>query len=112
MDEKLIAISAVVGHRVIFLDQSKGQDIRYSLGVIPYRIKISQEITNFLVCVTPALKWTRRYCPSGESLIFERYFSLMNALHVDWLSRRHSFSLILASAAAARMVSPTCIMLE
>ena len=51
MDDKLIYISDVVGHRVIFLDQAKGQDVSYSLGVIPYRIKIPQEVTNcFGVC--------------------------------------------------------------
>ena len=51
MYDKLISISAVVGHRVIFLDQAKGQDVCYSLGVIPYRIIISLEITNYVgVC--------------------------------------------------------------
>ena len=51
VDEKLVSISAVVGHRVIFLDQAKVRYVRYSLGVIPYRIRISQEITNiFGVC--------------------------------------------------------------
>ena len=64
-----------------------------------------------LVCVTPALKWTHRYYPSGASLIFERYFLLMNALHVDWLSRRNNFSSSPASSVAARMVLPTFIML-
>ena len=64
-----------------------------------------------LVCVTPELQWTHRYFPPGASLIFDRYFSLMNALHVDWLSRRHKFSSILASAGAARMVLPTCMIL-
>ena len=49
--DKLISISAVVGHRVIFLYQAKGQDVSYSLGVIPYRIIISGEVTNFVgVC--------------------------------------------------------------
>ena len=65
-----------------------------------------------LVCVNPVLQWTRRYFPLGASLIFESYFSLMNVLHVDWLSRRHQFSSITASAEADRMVSPTCIILE
>ena len=36
-----------------------------------------------LVCVTYVLKWTHIYCPLGESLVFEMYFLLMNALHVD-----------------------------
>ena len=111
VDDKLISISAVVGHRVIFLDQAKGQDVCYSLGVIPHRIRISRDITNFLVCVIPALQWTRRYFTSGSSLIFEMHFLLINELHVDWLSRRHKFSSIPASAAAARMVSTTCIIL-
>ena len=35
----------------------------------------------------------------------------MNALHVKWLSRRRQLSLIPASSAAYRMVSPTCIIL-
>ena len=64
-----------------------------------------------LVCVTPALQLKRRYCPSGKSLISERYFMLMNALHVNWLLRKHQIILIMASSAAARMVSPTCIIL-
>ena len=56
VNDKLISISAVIGHRVIFLDQSKGQDVCYSLGVILQRIRISREITNlvgvFISCVT------------------------------------------------------------
>ena len=51
VDDKLISISAVVGHRAIFLDQAKGQDVRYSLGVVPYRIRISRVVNNFVgVC--------------------------------------------------------------
>ena len=54
--EKLISILAVVCHKVIFLDQAEGQDVSYSLGVIPYRIGISGEVNNFVVvcqsCVT------------------------------------------------------------
>ena len=51
VDDKLISISAVIGHRVIFLDQAKVQDVRYSLGVISHRIRISQDIANiFGVC--------------------------------------------------------------
>ena len=65
-----------------------------------------------LVCVTTALQWTRRYCPSGVNLIFERYFPLTNALNVGWLLIRHQFSSIPASAAATMMVSPTCIIME
>ena len=49
--DKLIPISAVVGHRVIFMDQAKGQDVCYSLGVIPHRIRVSRDITNLVgVC--------------------------------------------------------------
>ena len=51
VDDKLISIPAVVGHKVVVLDQAKEQDVGYSLGVIPYRIIISREITNFVgVC--------------------------------------------------------------
>ena len=51
VDDKLIYILAVAGHMVIVLDQSKGQDVSYSLGFIPYRIRISGEVANFVgVC--------------------------------------------------------------
>ena len=51
MDEKLIPILAVVCHKVMFLYQTELQDVSYSLGVIPYRIKISGEVTYFVgVC--------------------------------------------------------------
>ena len=51
MDDKLISISTAVGDRMIFLDQAKGQDVSYFLGFIPYRIRISRDITNFVgVC--------------------------------------------------------------
>ena len=63
VDNKIISILAVVGHEVIFMDQSEGQDVVYSLGVIPDRIRISREVIDFLVCVTPVLQWARRYFP-------------------------------------------------
>ena len=51
VNDKLISILAVIGHRVIFLDQAKGKDVCYSLGVIPHTIRISWEITNLVgVC--------------------------------------------------------------
>ena len=51
VDDKLISMSAVVVHWVIFLDQAKWQDVRYTLGAIPYRIRISREVANFVgVC--------------------------------------------------------------
>ena len=51
VNDKLIYLSAVIGHRVIFLDQAKGQDVCYSLGVIPHKIRISRDITNLVfVC--------------------------------------------------------------
>ena len=82
VDDKLITIVYVVGHKELFLEQAEGQDVRYSLGVIPYSIGISGEVTNFVgvfsSCVT-------------LDTIFERYFPLMNALCVDWLLRRHQF---------------------
>ena len=56
VNDKLISISAVIGYRVIFMDQAKGQDVCYSLGVILQRIRISREITNIVgvchACVT------------------------------------------------------------
>ena len=39
----------------------------------------------FLVCVTPVLQLTRRYWPLGASMIFDKYFPLINAFHIDWL---------------------------
>ena len=51
VDGKLISILADVCHKVIFLDQADGQDVSYSLGVIPDRIRISGEVTDFVgVC--------------------------------------------------------------
>ena len=51
VNDKLISISSVIGHRVIFMDQAKVQDVCYSLGVIPHRIRISREITKLVgVC--------------------------------------------------------------
>ena len=54
--DKLIPILSVVGHKVIFLDQAKVQDVKYSLRVIPDRIKISVYFSNFVgvfhSCVT------------------------------------------------------------
>ena len=51
VNDKLISVLAVIGHRVIFLDQAKRQDVCSSLGVIPHRIRISREITNLVdVC--------------------------------------------------------------
>ena len=51
VDDKLISILADVGHKVVFMDQAEGKDVSYSLGVIPYRIGISGEVTNFVgVC--------------------------------------------------------------
>ena len=51
VDDKLISILAILGHKVIFLDHSKGQDAIYYLGVIQDSIKISGEVTNcFGVC--------------------------------------------------------------
>ena len=43
--------------------------------------------------------------------MFDRYLPLMKALNVDWFTRSHQFSPIPASAASARMVSPTRIIL-
>ena len=46
MDDKLISILAVVGHKVIFMDHAEGQDVRYSLEVMPDRIGISGGVTD------------------------------------------------------------------
>ena len=60
-----------------------------------------------LLCYNGHIHIVRR-----ENLWYLRGFLLlMNALHINWLSRRHQFSSIPASAAAARMVSSTCIIL-
>ena len=48
LDDKLISILAVVGYKVIFIDQAEGQDVSDSLGFIPYKIGISREVTNFV----------------------------------------------------------------
>ena len=64
------------------------------------------------VYVPPALQWTCRYFPSGSSLMFDMYLPLMKTLHVYLLSIRHQFSSMLSSASAARVVSPTRIMLQ
>ena len=51
VDDKLISILAAVGHNMIILDQAEGQDVSYSLGVIPDRIELSGRVTNcFGVC--------------------------------------------------------------
>ena len=51
VDDKLISILDVVSHKVIFLDQTKGQDVGYYFGFIPHRIVISGKVTNLVgVC--------------------------------------------------------------
>ena len=47
VDEKLISILDVLGHKVILLDQAKRQYVRYSLEVIPDRIRIAGEVANY-----------------------------------------------------------------
>ena len=111
VDVKLISILAFIGHRVIFWTMPSDRMLYITLGLYHTGSEYPRRSPILLVCVTPELQWTRRYFPSGASLIFERYFPLINAFHFDWLSRRHQFSSILASAEAARMVSPKCIML-
>ena len=80
MDDKLISVLDFVGHKVIFLDQSKRQDVSYSFGVIPDRVGISAEVIIFFVFVTPVLQCTHIYGPLGESMIFEKYFPLMKGV--------------------------------
>ena len=51
VDDKLISVLAVVVHKVSFLYQAEGKDVIYSIVVIPVRIGISREVTNFVgVC--------------------------------------------------------------
>ena len=51
VDDKIVSILDVVGHKVIFLDQAEGKGVIYSLGVIPDMIGESKEVTNFVgVC--------------------------------------------------------------
>ena len=55
-DDKTISILAVVGQKVIFLDKTEEEDVSYSVGIIPFRIIISGEVTNLVgvchCCVT------------------------------------------------------------
>ena len=51
VDGKLISVLDVLGHQMILLYQTEGKDFGYSLGVIPERIGIYREVTNFVgVC--------------------------------------------------------------
>ena len=51
MYKKIISVLAVVGRHMILLDQDKLQDVSYFLGVIPYRVGIYGEVSNFVgVC--------------------------------------------------------------
>ena len=72
--EKLIFILAVVGHRVIFLDQAKGHDVSNSLEFIPERIKISGEVTNF-VGMCHSYVTMDMYCYNGHIYISHRRIS-------------------------------------
>ena len=48
VDDKLISILAAVDKKMFFLDQAKGQDVSYPLGVIPDWIIISRKVTKFV----------------------------------------------------------------
>ena len=48
--------------------------------------------------------------PLGSSLMFDRYFPLIKAFHVDWFSIRHQSLSIPAYTEADSMVSPTRVM--
>ena len=51
LDEKLISILSIAGHHIILMDQNEEQGVVYSLGVILDRIRISEEVANFVgVC--------------------------------------------------------------
>ena len=83
LDEKIISISAVVGHRVIFLNQSKGQNVNYSLGVIPHRIRISGEVTNFFGLCHSCVTMDTYILSIGVISDILDVFLLMSTLHVD-----------------------------
>ena len=48
VDYKIISVLVVVGHQIILLDQTYIHDVGYPLVVIPDRIGISGEVTNFV----------------------------------------------------------------
>ena len=51
VEDKLVLILAVVGYKMILLDQAEAQGVSCSLGVIPDRIRISVEVIHFFgVC--------------------------------------------------------------
>ena len=110
-DDKLIYILDVVGHKVILWTRPRDRMLAITLELYQTGSGYTGRSPILLVCVTTKLQWTRIYLPLGTFLIFERYFPLMNALHVYWYLRRQQISLILNYATSDRMVSPTCIML-
>ena len=83
VDDKVIYILYVVGHRVIFWTRPRDRMLSIPLGLYHTGSEYTGRSPILLVCVTTMLQWTHRYCPLGESLIFERYFLLKNALHVN-----------------------------
>ena len=66
VDDKIISILSVVGHKVVFLDQYEGQDVIYSLGVMPYRIGISGEVTNFVGVCRSCITMYKYILPIGR----------------------------------------------
>ena len=84
-------------------------DILFGLYQIEFEYPEMSPI--LLVHVTPSLQCTCRYFPSGASQMFDGYFPLMKALHVELFSRRHHFLSIPSSDFISSMVSPTRIML-
>ena len=91
VDEKTISILAVVGHKVIEWTRPRDRMLDIPLGLYQTGSKYPGRSPIVLVCVTPVLQWKCIYCPLGASIIFERYFPLMNALHINRLSIRHKF---------------------
>ena len=63
---KIISISAVVGHKVVFIDQAEDQNVGYSLGVIPDRIGISGEVANFVGVCHLCVKMDTYILPIGR----------------------------------------------
>ena len=74
VDDKLVSILDVVCHRMIFWTRLRDRMLAIPLGLYHTGSEYPGSSPIFLVCVTPALKWTHRYCTLGASLIFERVF--------------------------------------
>ena len=112
MDNKLIYILAVVSHHMFLLDHTEEQDVGYSLGVIPDRIGISGEVTNYFGVCHSCIKMDTWILYTGSIYNIWYLFSIDECISYRLVIKKAPFLLILAFAAVARMVFPTCIILE